>query len=417
MTNRNHCLSCPLLRFLSLGWCLIALTGFATAGAAAADPADVVATRMRIKDIGANASCVVEAAEKLTEIVIPDGSGVTADDVALFGRLNDLRKLQILNCRGLDDAAVVSLTGLTGLESLAITNSGIGDAAVETIATSFPGLVELDLSSNVNLTGAAMKSIAKLVQLRRLALVQTRFNDLHTRRLAKLSELEVLDLRGNMEAGDMTLGVAGRLPKLRVLKHRSSIVTDDGLADLSNSATLESLLAQDFAITSASGRHLARLGGLTSLEIFRCQGYGSEGVLSLAPLKRLGRLTLRDLPEVSDAGLAVLADLSALKRLSLHELASVGDAGLVHLANSSGLEVLDVWSLPRMTDATVAVIAALPNLRELSIRETGVTDRSLAALAAMPRLESLTFRNGAVARDVAERVKAAKAWKKLDLGQ
>ena len=417
MTIRNHCRTRLSLRFLSLEWCLVALTGFAMARATAADPADVVATRMRIKDIGGNASCVVETAEKLTEIVIPDGSGVTAGDVALFGRLNGLRKLQILNCRGLDDAAVASLAGLTGLESLAITNSGIGDAAVETIAKSFPELAELDLSSNVNLTGAAMKSIAMLVHLRRLALVQTRFNDLHTRRLAKLPNLEVLDLRGTMEAGDMTLGVAGRLPKLRVLKHRSSIVTDDGLADLANSATLESLLAQDFAITSASGRHLARLPGLSSLEVFRCQGFGSEGVRALAPLKKLGRLTLRDLPEVGNAGLAVLSDLPALKRLYLHELASVGDAGLAHLADTPGLEVLDVWSLPQMTDATVAVIASLPNLRELSIRETAVTERSLAAIAAMPRLESLTFRNGDVAPKTVKRIKAAKVWKNLDLGQ
>ncbi|MFM9059328.1 MAG: hypothetical protein ACKOSQ_09435 [Planctomycetaceae bacterium] len=406
----------PLLRArwsAAPAWCLVATMAFARV---VADPADVAAARARIEALGGGAACAGDAAGNLTEIVIPDGSGVTADDVALFGRLDGLRKLHVLNCRGLDDEAVARLTGLAGLESLALTNSGIGDAAVETIAASFPGLVELDLSSNVNFTGAAMRPIAALAKLRRLTLVQTRFNDLHTRRLAKLSELEALDLRGNMEAGDMTLGVAGRLPKLRALKHRSSVATDEGLAALAQSPALESLLAQDFAITSASGAHLAGLAGLTSLEIFRCQGFGSEGVLALAPLKKLGRLTLRDLPEVGDGGLAVLAELPALTRLSLHELASVGDAGLAHLAAAPGLEVLDIWSLPRMTDASVAVIAALPNLRELSIRETGATERSLAALAGMPKLVSLTFKNSAVSPDVAAKVKAAKAWKKLDLG-
>jgi len=385
--------------------------------ACAADPADVATARKRVEAVGAGAACVVDPAGTVTEIVIADGSGVTAEDVALFGRLEGLEKLQILNCREFDDAMVSDLKGLTRLTSLAITNSGITDAAVETIAASFPDLVELDLSSNTNLTGAAMKSIAALPKLERLSLVQTRFNDLNTRRLSKLGELKALDLRGNMEAGDMTLGVVGGLPNLRAFKHRSTVVTDDGMAQLAASPALDSLLAQDFAITNASGPHLAAMKNLTSLEIFRCQGFGTEGVLALAPLDALGRLTLRDLPEVGDAGLAVLADLPALKRLYLHELASVGDAGLANLAAAKNLEVLDIWSVPKMTDATAAVIAGLPNLRELSIRETGCTEKAIETFAAMPKLESLTFKNGDVPPAVAEKAKAAKAWKKLDLAK
>ena len=310
---------------------------------------------------------------------------------------------------------VSQLTGLSHLSSLAITNSGITDAAVETIAASFPDLVELDLSSNTNLTGAAMRSIAALAKLERLSLVQTRFNDLNTRRLSKLGELKALDLRGNMEAGDMTLGVVGGLPKLKALKHRSTVVTDEGMAQLAESQSLESLLAQDFAITNASGAHLGALTGLTSLEIFRCQGMGSEGVLSLGALKKLNRLTLRDLPEVGDAGLAVLAALPELERLYLHELSSVGDVGLAHLAACKGLKVLDIWSVPTMSDASVKVIARLPDLRELSIRDTAVTEAALETIAAMPKLESLTFRNGAVSPAAAAKLTAAKTWKKLDL--
>jgi len=70
-----------------------------------------------------------------------------------------------------------------------------------------------------------------------------------------------------------------------------------------------------------------------------------------------------------------------------------------------------------MTDATVAVIAGLPNLKELSIRETGVTEQGLARLVAMPALESLTFKGAVLSPEAAARAKAAKAWKKLDLGK
>jgi hypothetical protein len=394
---------------------LLVCLSLALPGAAAATPADVAAARARIAALP-GATITVDPAGDVTEIVVPSGARVSADDAALFGRLTSLRKLHVRDCREFDDAMVERLAGLARLESLVITNSGIGDAAVAVIAGACPGLVELDLSSNVNLTGAAMKSIASLGKLERLDLMQTRFNDLQLRRLAKLPELRIVDLRGTMDAGDMTLGVLGRLPHLRALKHRSSIVTDEGLAELAQNRALESLLIQDFAITDASGGHLARLPGLTSLEVFRCQGFGSEGLLAIEPLGKLSRLTLRDLPEVGDAGLAVLAKLPALERLSLHELGSVGDAGLAHLAGARSLEVLDIWSLPKLTDAAVAVIARLPKLRSLSIRETGVTEKSLDSLAAMPTLESLTFKNGPVSPAVGERVKAAKVWKRLDLG-
>jgi hypothetical protein len=395
---------------------LAALLSLVPLTALAAAPADVAAAKARIDAIKAGASCVTDAGGTLTAITIPDGSSITADDMALFGRLGDLETLRILNCRGLTDDMVASLAGLTKLRSLALTNTAITDEAVETIVESFPDLVELDLSSNTGLTGAAMKSISSLASLERLDLVQTRFNDLHTRRLKKLENLRVLDLRGNMQAGDMTLKIIGELPSLAAFKHRSTIVSDDGLENLAASKTLRSLLAQDFLISSESGKHLAAIPTLESLEIFRCQGFGSEGVLALAPLDKLERLTLRDLPEVDDAALAVLAELPNLRRLYLHELPSVGDAGLAHLAAAKNLEVLDIWALPRMTDAAVEVIAALPNLKELSIRETGVSEASLERIAAMPALLSLTFKNGDVAPTAAEKL-STKKWKKLDLGR
>ena len=382
-------------------------------------PADEAAVLERLETVGAKRSFIDGGrgdARQLTEIVIADGSPLTADDIAAIGRLPALQKLQIHNCRTLDDASVASLTGLEHLDTLALTNSSLTDAAVETIATSFPNLVDLDLSSNANMTGAALKWIARLDRLERLGLLQNRFNDLSTRRLSKLPALEVLDLRGNMEAGDMTLDVLGKLPKLRALKHRSTAVTDDGIERLAASGSLVAVLMQDFAITNAAGPALARIGTLESLEIFRCQGFGSDGVRALAPLKKLGRLTLRDLPEVSDTGLAVLADLPALERLTLHELASVGDDGLRNLGTVTGLESLDIWSLPKMTDATVDVIARLPALKELSLRETGVSDAGLAKIAALPGLESLTFKNnGPISPTTREKLEA-RTWKKLDLG-
>jgi len=375
---------------------------------------DVKSARTRIEELGTRATCTPKSGELLTEIVIQDGANLTAEDLALFGKLSDLKKLQIFNCRTLNDEMVALLVGLKGMTSLALTNSAVSDAGVELIVKSFPNLTELDLSSNTNMTNGVVKILSTLEKLQRLTLLQNRVNDIGAQRFSKLQNLRVLDLRGNMEAGDMALEVVGELPKLSAFKHRSTAVTDSGLEYLAKNQSIESLLIQDFAITDQSGQHLAQLGKLSQLEVFRCQGFGSEGVLALKGMG-LTRLTLRDLPNVYDQALEVFDDLPKLRRLYLHELSSVGDSGLTHLAGLKNLELLDIWTVPQMTDASVEVIAGLPKLQELSIRATGVTDSSIDLLLKMTHLKSLTFKeNGSVTAEGLKKL-ASRKWTKLDL--
>ena len=386
-----------------------------SAKAATAIADDVKAARARLDAFGSRTKYAPKAGGLLTEIVIQDGSNLTADDLALFGKLSDLEKLQIFNCRSLNDEMAATLSGLNGLTSLALTNTVINDVTVEMIVKSFPNLIDLDLSSNTNMTSGVLKIVSGMGQLQRLTLVQNQVNDIGAQRLSKLQELRALDLRGNMEAGDMALEVVAALPKLTGLKHRSTAVTDSGLEYLSHNQTLESLLMQDFAVTDQSGPHLAKLGKLSQLEVFRCQQFGTEGVLALKGMG-LTRLTLRDLPNIDDRAMEVFDDLPKLKRLYLHEIASVSDSGLKHLAAQKSLELLDIWTVPQMTDATVDVIATLPALKELSIRATAITDASLDKLLAMPSLQTLTLKeNGSMTADGLKKL-SAKKWTKLDIG-
>ncbi len=381
---------------------------------ATAKAKDVQAAKTRIDEL-AGATCKVLPGDVLTEIVVKDGSPLTAEDLALFGKLTDLETLQIYDYRKLDNEMVAGLAGLKNLTSLALTNSEIGDPAVETIVKSFPNLTALDLSSNVNMTNSALKIIAQLAKLERLQLVQCRFNDLGTGYLENLKDLRVLDLRGNMEAGDMTMEIVGALPKLAAFKHRSTTVSDFGIEYLAGNKTLKALLIQDFNITSQAGQSLAQPPNLQELEIFRCQGFGSEGVLALKGMK-LTRLTLRDLPMVDDQAMEVFTELPELKKLYLHEIESLSDYGLENLKNLEALEVLDIWAVPQMSDATVDIIAALPNLKELSIRTTGVTDAAVDKILAMPKLEVVTFKDNGSVTDEGLKKLAGKKWKKLDTG-
>lgn len=382
---------------------------------ATAAAADVQAARARLDALSGKAKYAPKDGDLLTEIVVEDGSNLTPEDVALIGKLTDLEKLQLFNFRELNDEAAAKLMGLKGLKSLALTNTVINDPTVEALVKAFPNLTELDLSSNTNMTNGVVKILSDLGKLQRLTLMQNQVNDIGAQRFAKLQELRSIDLRGNMEAGDLALEVVAGLPKLTALKHRSTAVTDSGVEYLGKNPALESLLLQDFAISDQSGMHLAQLPKLSQLEIFRCQGFGSDGVLALKG-KGLTRLTLRDLPLVDDRAMEVCDDLPQLRRLYLHELPTVGDSGLQHLANLKSLEVLDIWSVPQMTDATVDVIAALPNLKELTIRTTDVTDAAIDQILKMPALESLTFKENPRVTEAGLAKLAGKKWKKLDLG-
>jgi Leucine-rich repeat (LRR) protein len=405
------------------GWILASLTiGLLAVKLCAVGPWAVAETATAPGDLQRRLAALGDAVTTETvdgtivSIMVRDGSALEPDDIALFGSLPSLQRLQILNCRMMNDELVRRLVGLRDLRVLGLTNGGITDEGVQTVVEAFPDLVGLDLSSNTNLTGSALRSIAGLGKLEQLSLLQTRFNDLATRRLSRLDRLQTLDLRGNMEAGDMTLGVVGRLPALTGFKHRSTAVTDAGMEQLAASPALRSLLMQDFAITNDSGPHLAAIGTLRSLEIFRCQGFGSAGVLALADMK-LERLTLRDLPDVDDSAFDVLAKLPELRRLYLHELPAVTDAGLARLADAPRLEVVDVWSVPRMSDATVEVLATLPNLRELSIRETSVSQDAVRRILSMPKLRSLTFKNNGPLSAEQAALLQGRSWQKLDLGR
>jgi Leucine-rich repeat (LRR) protein len=375
---------------------------------------DVDAAKKRIASLGSVAKLAMEG-DKLVEIVITEGSQLTPSDFDLFGKLTDLRKFQVLNCRTLNTEIAAKLNGLKQLKSLALTNTVIDDVAVENIVKSFPALIELDLSSNANMSSQILKPISEMTQLQQLLLVQNRINEIGTRRLTKLQELKVVDLRGNMEAGDMTMEVLAGLPKLKAFKHRSTAVSDYGMELLSKNTTIENMLIQDFAITGQSGQHLAKLSKLSQLEIIRCQGFGNDGVLALKGMN-LQRLTLRDLPVVDDSSMEVFKELPKLKRLYIHEISGITDSGLENLAGASTLELLDIWSVPGMTDASMGVIAALPNLKELSIRSTSISDAAIDAILKMPKLESLTIKENGSVTDAGLNKLASKKWKKLDIG-
>ncbi len=205
------------------------------------------------------------------------------------------------------------LAGLKNLKTLALTNSVIGDPTVEMIVKSFPNLTTLDLSYNTNLTNSVLKTHLPVERsCERLTLVQNRFNDLGTRHLEKLTEAESAGSprqhgsrrHDHGDRGDVaeTGGVQASQYDGQRLRH--GVPGAEQIAQVAVDAGFRRSRSQ-------AGQYLAKLENLRELEIFRCQGFGSEGVLALKGMK-LTRLQLRDLPMVDDQAMAVFEDLPEL---------------------------------------------------------------------------------------------------------
>ncbi|MDR0327693.1 MAG: hypothetical protein LBI05_05285 [Planctomycetaceae bacterium] len=358
-----------------------------------------------------NGQCTLTPENTIKTIKFDDGSKLDAEMFDIFAQQADLESLVVSGYRGLNDVAVAKLTGLKKLKTLGLTNSGISNAAIKTIAESFPDLVNLDVSQNSRLTDSAAREIAKLKNLETLGLLLCDFGEFGIMSLSSLPKLRAVDIRGNMKLGDGAMATLAKLPALRSLKHRSPAISDVGIKSLTEAKALDNLEIQDLKITGKSGEYIRQMEKLTSLIIFRCDSFDSEGVLALKGLK-LNRLTLRGLP-VNDSALEVFSELPTLKRLYLHELFSVSDAGMENIAHLKNLEILDIWAVP-MTDQSMKTIANLTTLKTISLRGTKVTDAGLDVLLSMPALESVTLKdNPDITPDKIQKLRDAEKFKVL----
>ena len=154
-------------------------------------------------------------------------------------------------------------------------------------------------------------------------------------------------------------------PSLRTVRLIAGQVSADELSRLGQLPALEQLVLQDTRATDATLQTLAN------------------------GCRRLHRLTLRNAPGVTDAGLAALARFPELTHLALIDLPITG-AALREVAGLPRLVSLDLRSCSGITAADLSLLARMPHLKELKLGGFGVNDETLAVVVRLPHLESLT---------------------------
>ena len=215
--------------------------------------------------------------------------------------------------------------------------------------------------------------------------------------ISGLERLELLEFSSAMDANSADLSVLARLKNLQTLRFPRAAPLNDQL--------------------------LAALDGLTSLKEFHC--YGTSGGLTdtgVSHLKNNRDLEVLDIRETSGTG-SFLADFVGCPLRELSAIAVYNQSGLVQdefmqrlsefpelrsldltgqakltrqtLATISQLKHLQILLLDNCTglkDADFAMLAELPNLRTLELRDTHAADISAAAIAQIPRIESVKMR-------------------------
>jgi hypothetical protein len=164
---------------------------------------------------------------------------------------------------------------------------------------------------------------------------------------------------------DEGLRHVARLPNLRRLALDGNDISDAGLSHLGGCPKLEMLSLNEAEVTFVGFGHLSKLPNLRHLYLTsHCRGFRDEAAKALIPSPRLEVLTLHSQNVTSDA-LPALAQIKTLKQLSLGGTL-VSDRNLSELAKLTRLEHLNLQQT-LVTEEGLAPLTALSKLKYLGL--------------------------------------------------
>ncbi|CUG68167.1 Hypothetical protein, putative [Bodo saltans] len=268
------------------------------------------------------------------------------------------------------DKELLLLAQLSRLETLVVSGSWVNrekitDKGMTTIADSFRHLRRLELNAST-LTGVDNYIAKHLSSLTRLNLSQCALvTDASLASLSYLTELRELNLSVN---------------------HR---VTGSFLKNLCHTVRyLDTLYLSSTCMNDESVAHLLPFRRLSSLSLDCCAGVTVAGLLLLAQLRNLRKLSCVSVHCLNDDVLAAYSqNLESLETISLTYCISVTNAGIIQLLLSLRvLEFIDISGLGHITDEALEPIEsyrASPRIVEICADFSGISEECSARLKLM----------------------------------
>jgi hypothetical protein len=249
----------------------------------------------------------------------------------------------------------------------------------------------LSISSARELTDAALAEIGTLKGVMALDVHTSAFGSPHyTERgaahLKEMTSLEELNFHGQL-VSDAVLAEIAAIPRLRHLHSQDMVSGDEGFVALGSCATLAVLSGRScHRVTDLGFAAIARLPRLRSL------GLGGSRLTDDAMASLADSPTLENLGPIlfGDAAFEHIARIPNLQRLTNMYNRATTDAATRHLRDHQTLTQYSAFGT-QITDESLRILSGLPQLERLEFENcVGITDEGLRELTRLPKLSHLS---------------------------
>jgi hypothetical protein len=249
------------------------------------------------------------------------------------------------------DAGFAALAGLDGVFGLGFFwhVSGLTADGLRPLAQ-LPNLGALGCQGKL-CNDTAMRHIAAISRLRMLMAQGTVATDNGFAALSRSPTIEYIWGRECPNLKGRGFSVLADMPALKGLAVSCKFVDDASLAALPRFSALTWLLPMD--VPDEGFRHVGRCAQLEKLTCMYCRDTGdvaTEHIAGLACLKHY----YAGQTQITDRSLEILGGMTSLEEVELSACAGISDAGLVHLARLPRLKKVSVDATARVTRAGIA---------------------------------------------------------------
>lgn len=218
--------------------------------------------------------------------------------------------------------------------------------------------------------------LTKLRALRSLTLWGGKLDHAGYQLLGRLTQLEKLHLRLKSEIGQQSAVAIARVTSLRELSLDKARISPEALQELAKLPNLESLDIDCGYLDLSTGVTITR------------HQLHDEAAKAIATFPKLRKLMLFA-TQITDEGMAALCQLSQLKTLVVSS-PNITSASFDQVNKLRHMEHLGTWGW-QIEDADFEKLSQLPNLNSLGLTSTNLTDESVACLTKLDQIERLTL--------------------------
>lgn len=255
-----------------------------------------------------------------------------------------------------------------------------------------PDLTYLNLSLT-HITDQGMQEIKNLTGITELNLYFAEYvTDEGLAAIKGWKKLKTLNIHGT-KISDSTLEHISGLTLLESLNVGSAMLTDVGLERLTTLPNLKALTIGGNELGDAGLQALRQIPTLAFLDLSGRQGTDSNvWAISLTETGLEAILTLKNLRELRVGCTSIGVGIEGTKFAEVSAM-SVTPLWLERMKSLPRLEKLKLQGCDRLKDESVKTLIAMPALKEVDLKGTGITEQGVAALrAAKP---NMVVRSGA----------------------